>query len=138
MYGKSIGTEWIHILWPMKFCPKADADLFSQNCKPLQGNSISSDHQNNILVSSMSGDIILDCQIKTHDGWVARIEFIQETQDKRAQSVMAPCNKNINDLHVELRHPSKTISHATAKALNIQVTGTFKPCEDFNLGKAKQ
>ena len=69
------GTEWVHILWPMKFCPKAGANLFCLTCKLLQGNMISSDHQNNIMVSSTSGNIILDCQIKTHDGWGARVEF---------------------------------------------------------------
>ena len=46
--------------------------------------------------------------------------------------------KNINYLHVELGHPSKTITHATAKAIGIQVTGTFKLCENCALGKAKQ
>ena len=30
------------------------------------------------------------------------------------------------------------ITHATAKALDIQVTSTFKPCEDCALGKSKQ
>ena len=69
------------------------------------------------------------CQIKTHDGWVAGVEFLRETGDKRVQSATAPCNKNISNLHVKLNHPSKTITHATAKTMGIQVIGTFKPCE---------
>ena len=70
-----------------------------------QGKKISSDHQNNIIVKYTDSDIILDCQIKTHDDWVATVEFLQETGDKKVQSATAPCKKNINDLHVELSHP---------------------------------
>ena len=44
----------------------------------------------------------------------------------------------MNNLHIELRHPSVTITHAVAQAYGIQVTGTFKPCEDCALCKAKQ
>ena len=89
-------------------------------------------------VYGWDGNIIIDCQIKTHDSWVAGVEFLQKTNDKRAQSASAPCKININNLHVEFGHPFKTITHATTKALGVQVTGTFMPCEDCTLGKAKQ
>ena len=70
--------------------------------------------------------------------WIAGVDFLWEANNKRAVSATALPKGNINDLHVELGHPSETITHATAKALGIQVTSTFKPCEDFALGKAKQ
>ena len=73
------GTEQVHTLWPMKFFPNAGVNLFSQTCELLQGN-----HHNNIVASSASGDIILDCLIKTRDCWVVRIEFLQETYNERA------------------------------------------------------
>ena len=38
------GTEQVHTLWPVKFCFKAGANLFSLTCEFLQGNKISSDH----------------------------------------------------------------------------------------------
>ena len=98
----------------------------------------SSDHQNNKVVMSTDGDIILDCQIKTHDSWVARVEFLWENSDERVQPATAHCKKNINHLHVEVGHPSKSITHATYKAIGIQVTVTFNLCEDCTLGKAKQ
>ena len=41
-------------------------------CNLLQGNKISSEQWNNIMVNSSYGNIILDCWIKTCDGWVAR------------------------------------------------------------------
>ena len=107
-------------------------------CNLSLGNKISSDHQNNMVVSSMNGNIILDCQIKTHNGWVVRVKLSQETHEKREQTAMAPLKKNINNLQVELGHPSKSITHATAKALDIEITSTFKPYEDCTLGKAKQ
>ena len=47
------GTEWVHTLWPVKFCSKAGANLSSLTCKLSQGNRISSDHLNNIVVNTM-------------------------------------------------------------------------------------
>ena len=55
------GTERIHTLWPVKFCPKAGANLLSLTCKLLQGNKIASDHQNSIMVNTPTGNIILHC-----------------------------------------------------------------------------
>ena len=107
-------------------------------CELLHGNTVSSDHQNKIVIKSTNGNIIFDCQIKTCDGWVVGIKFLQKTSDERVQSATAPCKKNINKLHVELSHPSKSITHTTAKALGIQVTDTFMSCEDCTLSEAKQ
>ena len=62
----------------MKYCTKAHVNLFLLICKLLQGSKIWSDNKNNIVVEIMSGDIILDCQIKTHNGWVVRVKFLQK------------------------------------------------------------
>ena len=92
-------------------------------CKPvflnMQGNRIKSNQQNNIMVNFSNDDIILDSQIKTHDGWVARVNFLQETTEERTQSATANLKKNINSLHVKLSHSTKSITHATAKAMDI-------------------
>ena len=37
-------TYQVHTLWPVKFCPKAGANLFSLTCELLQGNKIPSDY----------------------------------------------------------------------------------------------
>ena len=49
-----------------------------------------SDHQNNLVVQSKDGNIILCHQIKTQDGWVAKVNFLQDTEDGRVQSATAP------------------------------------------------
>ena len=90
------------------------------------------------MVNTPTGDIILDCQIKTHNGWVAGVDFLCKTNAERVVSATALTKRNIIDRHVELSHPSETITQATTKALDIQVNGMFKPCEDCALGKAKQ
>ena len=90
------------------------------------------------MVNTTCGNIILDCQIKTCNDWVAIVKFLCEFNNKMAQSADALPMKNINNLHIELGHPSKTITLTTAKALGIQVTSMFKPCEDCTLGNAKQ
>ena len=56
MFKKVDETEQVHTLWPMEFCLKAGANLFSLTCELLQG-KITSDHQNNIVVKSMDGDM---------------------------------------------------------------------------------
>ena len=88
------GTEQVHPLWSIKFCPKAGVNLFFLMCELLQGNKIISDHQNNIVAKSSEGDILLECCIKTHDGWVARIKFLCETSQERA-SLLLPIKRKI-------------------------------------------
>ena len=86
-------TELVHTLWPVKFCLKAVVYLHSLTCELLQGNKNSSNHQNNIMVKSSKDNVILDHQIKTNDGWVAEVEFLWETTEKRAQFLMPSSRK---------------------------------------------
>ena len=94
------GTEHVHTLFPVKFCPKAGGNLFSLTCKLLQGNKVSSDHQNNIVVYTPTGNVILDCLIKTRDDWVAGVDFLQDFNNERAVSAIALPKRNINALHI--------------------------------------
>ena len=56
-------------------------------------------HKNNIMVQSSKFDIILHCQIKSHDGWVVEVEFLWETHHERAQLAMSSTKKDIHRLH---------------------------------------
>ena len=58
------GSERLYVLWPMKYCTKAGANIHSLTYKLLQGRKIISDCKNNIVKQSTDGKIILDCQIK--------------------------------------------------------------------------
>ena len=87
--------------------------------------------------------IVFDHRIKTRDGWVAGVDIVPLTnetaklgEDKEKKTKVAK-SINVNKLHQALRHPSKKTTRATGKALNMKVTGTFKPCEDCLIGKAK-
>ena len=84
------------------------------------------------------GNIIFDCRIKTRDGCIAGVDFIRNSAIEKAVSATALIKQDINDLHVELGHPSEAITIFTEKSFGIQVTGTFRLCEDCALGKAKQ
>ena len=110
-------TEWVHIVWHVKFFPKAGANLFLLTCKLSQGNKIAGVYHNNIVVNTLNGNIIFDCWIKTHKGWVARVKFLHKANNEKAVSYTALPKKNINDLHIELGYLSKTIIHATTKVL---------------------
>ena len=121
------GEEQVHTLWFVKFCPFAGANLFSLMCKLLQGDKISSYKFNNIIINTPNGNIIFDCWIKTCNGWVAGVDFLWASIDNRALSATALPKQNVNNLHIELGHPSEAITISIAKALGIQVTGTFSP-----------
>ena len=75
-------SKKMYILWPVKYCTKAGMNLFSLTCELLQDIKMWNDHKNNIIVETTSGDITLDCQIKTHDGWVAGVEFLSRNTEE--------------------------------------------------------
>ena len=78
------GEEQVHTSWPVTFCPLAGANHFSFSCKLSWGNKILSNKMNNIIRNTPSGNIILDCQIKTCDGWVTRVDFFWNSINKKA------------------------------------------------------
>ena len=80
---------------------------------------MSSDNMKNIVLDTSDDWIVLDQRIKTKDGWVAGVGFI-------------------NELNMELGHTLKAITRATENARNLKLTGVFKACEDCALGKAKK
>ena len=98
---------------------KAGTNLFSLMCKLLQLKKISSDQFKNIMINTLTDDIVMDCRIKTCNGWVAGVNFLQVSNNKRAVSAIALSKKNINNLHVELGHPSEAITRSTAEAFSI-------------------
>ena len=68
--------EWAYILWPVKYCTMAGANLYSPTCKLLQINKIESDHKNDIMVQSYDDNIPLDCHIKACYSCVLGVEFL--------------------------------------------------------------
>ena len=52
-------NERSHVLWSTKYCTKAGAKCFLLTWKLSQGSKISTDCKNNIIVHSMSGNIIM-------------------------------------------------------------------------------
>ena len=55
------GSEKSHILWPIKYCTKGGANLFLLSCKLFQWSKILNSCKGNIVVQSISGNIMLDC-----------------------------------------------------------------------------
>ena len=111
------GEEQAHTLWPVKFCHSAGAN---------------SHEETRFLATNLTTSLYH--QIKTQDSWVARVDFLWNSINKRAVLATALPKWNINDLHVELGHPSEAIMRSTTKVLGIQVTSTFNPCKDCALG----
>ena len=69
--------------WPVNYHVEAGANQFLLTCKLFQGSKIFSD-KNNIVPEIVNGNIILDCQIKTKEGWATRLNFIWDRKSKKA------------------------------------------------------
>ena len=67
------GSKKMHMLWSVKKCSKCESLL--TNLQTLQESKISSDHKNNIMVQTTNDNVILDSQVKTHDGWLAKVNL---------------------------------------------------------------
>ena len=93
------GEEQVHTLWSVKFCPLAGANLFSLTCKLSQGNNISSNETNNIVINTPSGDIVLDYQIKTCDIWVTEVDFLW-TQSTKGQFQLQPLSSKTSTIYM--------------------------------------
>ncbi len=55
-----------------------------------------------------------------------------KAETKRNKSV------NVNDLHEQLGHPNEATTRLTGRAIGLNVTGIFQPCEACLIGKAKK
>ena len=85
-------SKKLHVLWFMKYCIMAGANLYSLTCKLLQESKIA-DFKNNLVILSTGSNIMLECQIKTHDGWVAAVKFLQETGPENVQVAKSSTKK---------------------------------------------
>ena len=55
------------------------------------------------------GDIVLDRQIKTHDGWVTGVDFLRNAINEKAVTATALIKQDINDQHVKHQRPSQDL-----------------------------
>ena len=91
------------------------------------------------MEQTTSVNIILNCQFKTCNGWVARVKFLCKTKTKKAhvaKSLAQQQKEDINILHAELGHPLRVITLAIGPTIRFHVAVTRKTCEDYALGKA--
>ena len=73
------------MLQPVKYCAAVSSNQFLLTCLLLQGTNILSNCKNNIVVKATSGNIILDYQMMTHNGWVDGVKIFQEIGPEMAQ-----------------------------------------------------
>ena len=109
------GNKRIHILGPMKYCAKSGTILYFLTCKLLKESKIKSDHKKNTVIQSYDGNIVLDYQIRTHNGWVARFKFLHETGHERDQLAWSSIKMDTDFLQTKLGHPSELCTHATGR-----------------------
>jgi len=142
------GTSTVKV-FHVKYCERANKNLFSITQELSKGAKLGSDDLNNITLNYPDGSkITFDRRIKTRDGWVGGVDVVpiiddvaklsrDETKAKPVKSSVKEKAININEYHCALGHPCEATTRATAKAFGVRLVGQFKPCEDCALGKAK-
>ena len=130
------GTSTEKVL-AVKYCKDAQENLFSITQEMSKGATLGSDADNNMILSYPDeSKIVFDRRIKTRDGWLGGVNVVPVFND--FANVTSRRSVNVNEYHKELGHPNEAITRATAKQFDIKLTGTFKPCENCALAKAKQ
>ena len=104
----------------------------------LARGKVCSDDKNTIMLETGSSNVILDCHMKTQNGWVARVEFLHERKTEGAHMPKEVKRKGINDLHTELGHSLEEITWAMGEVIDLQLTSMFEPCKACALGKAER
>ena len=144
------GSSTNKVLDPVKYSVQTRERLLSITNEMSKGAKLGCDANNNIRLDYPDGShIVFDRRIKTKDGWVAGVDIVplvtemaKLSEDKKTKAAKAAKSKvksiDVNELHQALTHPSERVTRTTGKALNMKVTGTFKPCEDCLIGKAKR
>ena len=87
------GSEILHTLCPVKYCKQAGTNLSCLICELVQGSKLYRDENNNIILDTVNGKIVLDCKIKTIDGWIARSKSSMRGQ---AKGQLHKANKLVN------------------------------------------
>ena len=105
-----------------------------------QGDKIFIINKNNIVIKTTSGNIILDCQMKMHDGWTIGVEFFWE---KKARRLICynPMIESLNIIGMSTCYIMIYVillKLAKGKAIGLQATSVFNSCEDCALGKANK
>ena len=77
------GSEKMHMLWPVRYCAKAGVNCIFLTCKLSQGNRISSDNKNSIVVQKINGNNVLNFQIKTHNCCISRVMLLCDSKSKK-------------------------------------------------------
>ena len=142
-FKRANGSTVYRTLFPVKVVQGLQDDLFSITAEMSKGGILSSDQQNNIVLQYDDGqDIAFDRRCKTRDGWIAGAEVLpckgEVAKLSSDGSVKHSKRKDVNVLHRELGHPGEDMTRATGKHMGFTLTGTFAPCEDCGIGKAKQ
>ena len=142
------GTSTVKVL-QVKYCARANENLFSITQELSKGAKLGSDDSNNITLDYPDGSkITFDQPIKTRDGWVSGVDVVpiindvaKLSQDEtKAEAIKSSAKEkaiNINEYHCALGHPCEATTRATAKAFGVRLIGQMKPCKDCALSKAK-
>lgn len=132
------GSTIEKILYPCKYSKDASDNLCSITSEQSKGATLSSDEKNNILLNYPDGSTIsFDRRLKTKDGWVGGVDIVPIAESGKAENIKAK-SIHVNDLHEQLSHPDEATTRQTGRAMGLNVTGSFKPCEACLVGKAKK
>ena len=89
------GSEQVHTLQPVKFCPKVGANLFSLMCKLLQGSKISSDNKTTLWSTHLPAISFWIARLKLVTVGLLELTFF-ETLMMKGQYLPQPCPRRMS------------------------------------------
>ena len=136
----SDGTSTILKGVTVKVSEEASQKLFPlQLEKDARNGNLSTNREGNLQVTYPDGSrIVCDRRLKTKDGWVSGFKMVPIVEQSNIALLAINTTVDINEYHKQLGHPNIAVTRSTAKARNVQLTGTPKTCVICLKAKAKK
>jgi len=141
IFQQKDGTKMEVTLQNVKYVPNLSCNLFSVVAAMTQGCKLIGERKNNETIMSLTKGafkIVFDQQIKTGSVDLLGIEFLRVVPDAAIAALAPGQDIKTTTFHHQLGHPSEAITRATARYMQIHVTGTLPPCQNCAMGKARQ
>ena len=106
-----------------------------------QGCKLSGEHGNGkttLKITKGTMMIVFDKKVKSSSTNLLGVKFLREIPEAAMTNLHPGTSVKTSTLHNQLGHPSEVVTRATAKYLDIKVTGKLETCENCAMGKAKQ
>jgi hypothetical protein len=135
------GSRTEVVLTNVKYVPELWCNLFSVISAMKQGWKLSGEKVNNETVMKLTKNSLtigFDQKVKASTTDLLGVKFLRAIPEAAMTNLQPGTKVKTTTLHYQLGHPSEAVTRATAKYMDVNVTGKLETCENCAMGKAKQ